>query len=188
MLGHHVRRLLLVLLLLSSATAVLEGIVPCEVADVAPDCFVALRPGPTDSKDPEGRPRGRVASLDPTSWDSGDPGTRPQPSETRFEMRHRSLALLSLLSMVALPAAAATVETFATLPASFEDVSVGDPARSGTLYLPLEPTSFLWIGVRGTGFGNRERSLMGTERPWTDEAWIRQTRRNGSTIVGSRKN
>lgn len=29
-------------------TAVVEGIVPCEVVDVAPECFVALRPGPTE--------------------------------------------------------------------------------------------------------------------------------------------
>ncbi len=42
------RRLLLVLLLLSSTTAVVEGIIPCEVADLAPECFVALRPGPTE--------------------------------------------------------------------------------------------------------------------------------------------
>ena len=42
------RRLLLVLLLLSGAAAVVEGIVPCDVADVAPECFVALRPGPTE--------------------------------------------------------------------------------------------------------------------------------------------
>ncbi len=42
------RRLLLILLLLSSATAVVEGIVPCSVVDVAPECFVALRPGPTE--------------------------------------------------------------------------------------------------------------------------------------------
>lgn len=41
------RRILLVLLLLSGATAVVEGIVPCEVVDVAPECYVALRPGPT---------------------------------------------------------------------------------------------------------------------------------------------
>ena len=42
------RRLLLVLLLLSGATAVVEGIVPCDVADLAPECYVALRPGPTE--------------------------------------------------------------------------------------------------------------------------------------------
>lgn len=42
------RRLLLVLLLLSGTVAVVEGIVPCDVADVAPDCYVALRPGPTE--------------------------------------------------------------------------------------------------------------------------------------------
>lgn len=42
------RRLLLVLLLLSGATAVVEGIVPCSVADIAPQCYVALRPGPTE--------------------------------------------------------------------------------------------------------------------------------------------
>lgn len=42
------RRLLLVLLLLSSATAVVEGIVPCDVVDVAPECFAALQPGPTE--------------------------------------------------------------------------------------------------------------------------------------------
>lgn len=42
------RRLLLVLLLVSGATAVVEGIVPCEVVDASPECFVALRPGPTE--------------------------------------------------------------------------------------------------------------------------------------------
>lgn len=41
------RRILLVLLLLSGATAVVEGIIPCDVVDVAPECYVALRPGPT---------------------------------------------------------------------------------------------------------------------------------------------
>lgn len=41
------RRILLVLLLLSGATAVVEGLVPCDVAEVSPDCYVALRPGPT---------------------------------------------------------------------------------------------------------------------------------------------
>lgn len=42
------RRLLLVLLLLSGATAVVEGIVPCDIVQVSPDCYVALRPGPTE--------------------------------------------------------------------------------------------------------------------------------------------
>ena len=41
------RRLLLVLLLLSGTTAVVEGVIPCDVVDVSPECFVALRPGPT---------------------------------------------------------------------------------------------------------------------------------------------
>lgn len=43
------RRLLVVLLLLSGATAVVEGIIPCDVVDVAPECFAALRPGPTEN-------------------------------------------------------------------------------------------------------------------------------------------
>jgi PDZ domain-containing protein len=42
-----VRRLLIALLLLSSLTAVVEGALPCDVVSVAPQCYVALRPGPT---------------------------------------------------------------------------------------------------------------------------------------------
>ncbi|MFT4744553.1 MAG: PDZ domain-containing protein [Nonlabens sp.] len=41
------RRILLVLLLLSSGMAVVEGILPCDVTTVSPSCYVALRPGPT---------------------------------------------------------------------------------------------------------------------------------------------
>lgn len=41
------RRFLIVLLLLTSVTAVAEGILPCDVVSVAPECYVALRPGPT---------------------------------------------------------------------------------------------------------------------------------------------
>ncbi len=41
------RRILLVLLLISTGTAVVEGLLPCDVAAVSPTCYVALRPGPT---------------------------------------------------------------------------------------------------------------------------------------------
>lgn len=42
------RRLLLLLLVLSSVTAVAEGALPCSVVDVAAECWVALRPGPAE--------------------------------------------------------------------------------------------------------------------------------------------
>lgn len=41
------RVILLVLALLAAGVAAVEGAVPCDVAAVSPDCYVALRPGPT---------------------------------------------------------------------------------------------------------------------------------------------
>lgn len=42
------RRLVLVLLLLASSTAVVQGVLPCDVAAVSPSCYAALRPGPVE--------------------------------------------------------------------------------------------------------------------------------------------
>ena len=42
------RRLLVVLLLLSGGAALVEGVVPCDVVEVSPSCYVALLPGPTE--------------------------------------------------------------------------------------------------------------------------------------------
>lgn len=42
------RRLVLVLLLLASSTAVVQGALPCDLAAVSPSCYAALRPGPVE--------------------------------------------------------------------------------------------------------------------------------------------
>lgn len=43
------RRLVLVLLLLTTSTAVVQGALPCDLAPVSPACYAALRPGPVEN-------------------------------------------------------------------------------------------------------------------------------------------